>query len=265
MYIDSHCHLNMLKLDADYPTIQDLIKDLKSYDIDLVLNIATSMDDIPPVIDLAKQFDSVYASCGIHPSEAPGVVYSMDDLMTYASEEKVVAIGETGLDYYYNTDHLEVMRERFIMHIELAKRLKKPLIIHTRKAPEDTIDLMAAHGAEQAGAVMHCFTESWSMAKQALDMGFYISISGIVTFKNADQVVEVVKKMPLDRLLIETDAPYLAPVPHRGKSNLPIYVPLVAKKIAEIKGVDVQEVASASSANFCQLFFNEREKGWLAQ
>ena len=258
MYIDSHCHLNMLKLDGYYPNISGLINDLKSYDIDLVLNIATSMDDIAPVIEVAKRFESVYASCGIHPSEAPGVGYGIDDLMPYASEEKVIAIGETGLDYHYNTEHLDVMRERFVMHIELAKHLKKPLIIHTRQAPEDTIDLMKTHHAEEAGAVMHCFTESWSMARQALDMGFYISISGIVTFKNAHQVVEVVKKTPLERLLIETDAPYLAPVPHRGKPNLPIYVPLVAQKIAEIKGVDVAEVASVSCANFCQLFSVQR-------
>ena len=254
MYIDSHCHLNMLALDEYDNGLDQLLDAIHSAGVGTLLNISTSMDDIPKVVETANRFDSVYASVGIHPSETPGQIYTADDLLAYAKQPKVIAIGETGLDYHYNTTHLDVMRERFCMHIELAKALNKPLIIHTRAAKEDTIQILRDNDAASCGAVMHCFTEDWPMAKLALDLGFYISISGIVTFKKATNVVEVAKQVPLDRLLIETDSPYLAPVPYRGKQNLPLYVPYVAEKIAQVRGLDVETIAQHSSDNFNRLF-----------
>lgn len=254
MYIDSHCHLNMLSLDDYENDMSRLVDAVHAADITTLLNISTSMDDIPDVVATAEKFQQVYASVGIHPSETVNQDCGVEDLMSYAVHEKVIAIGETGLDYHYNSTGLDRMRDYFCMHIELAKTLKKPLIIHTRSAKSDTIRLLKEKDASSCGAVMHCFTEDWTMAKSILDMGFYISISGIVTFKNADNVAMVAKQVPLDRLLIETDSPYLAPVPYRGKQNLPLYVPLVAQKIAQLRNIEVELVAQCSRDNFNRLF-----------
>lgn len=254
MYIDSHCHLNMLSLEDYKNDLGELLSEISAEKVTALLNISTSMQDIPNVVAVAKRYKQVYASVGIHPSETSGCTVGIEDLMPYASSDKVIAIGETGLDYHYNTSALDKMRRYFCMHIELAKILKKPLVIHTRSAQADTIRLLQDNHASDCGAVMHCFTEDWSMAKLALDMGFYISISGIVTFKNAANVASIAKQVPLDRLLIETDAPYLAPVPFRGKQNTPLYVPLVAQKIAQLRGIDVEVVARCTSANFNCLF-----------
>ena len=194
------------------------------------------------------------ASVGVHPGYEAVNQPSIADLLERATHPRVVAIGETGLDYYYQQEPLDWQRERFRIHIQAANQAQLPLIIHTRDAPDDTLRIMQEENAQQCGGVMHCFTESWAMAEAALDLGFYISISGIVTFKNAQQVQEVATKVPLDRLLIETDSPYLAPVPYRGKTNDPSLVVHVAEKIAELRGITVAEVAQSSKENFYRLF-----------
>src|SRR5699024_3388682 len=194
------------------------------------------------------------ASVGVHPGYEAVNQPSIADLLERATHPRVVAIGETGLDYYYQQEPLDWQRERFRIHIQAANQAQLPLIIHTRDAPDDTLRIMQEENAQQCGGVMHCFTENWAMAEAALDLGFYISISGIVTFKNAQQVQEVATKVPLDRLLIETDSPYLAPVPYRGKSNDPSLVVHVAEKIAELLGITVAEVAQSSKENFYRLF-----------
>lgn len=255
MYIDSHCHLCMLDLTAYDNSMDKLLAACKDEKIEKLINISTCMEDMPKVVALAEQHADVYASAGIHPSDDLEKVITREDILAHAQKEKVVAIGETGLDYHYNDSGFAVMQERFAMQIELAKELQKPLIIHTRAAQEDTIGIMRECDATAAGGVMHCFTESLAMAKQALDLGFYISISGIVTFKNAKNVAEIAAYVPLDRMLIETDAPYLTPVPYRGKPNYPLYVPYVARKIAELKNIAVEEVA-ATTTNNCRNLFN---------
>lgn len=254
MYIDSHCHLCMLDLAPYDGEMQKLVEACHAADVQQMINISTCMDDMPKVVAVADKFDNVYASAGIHPSDDLQQVITKADIMPYATKEKVVAIGETGLDYHYNDSGFDVMQERFAMHIELAKVVNKPLVIHTRAAQDDTLGIMRDCNASTIGGVMHCFTESLEMAKASLDLGFYISISGIVTFKNAKNVAEIAEYVPLDRLLIETDAPYLTPVPYRGKANYPLYVPYVAQKIAELKGLSVAEVAAQTTANSKALF-----------
>jgi TatD DNase family protein len=255
MYIDSHCHLCMLDLTPYNNSMQELIASCKANGVDKMINISTSMDDMPEVIKIAEQFADVYASAGIHPSDDLDKVITREDILHFAAKEKVVAIGETGLDYHYNDSGFDVMQKRFAMQIELAKELQKPLIIHTRAAEQDTLGIMRECDATSAGGVMHCFTESLAMAKASLDLGFYISISGIVTFKNAANVQELASYVPLDRLLIETDAPYLTPDPYRGQANYPMYVSYVAKKIAELKNISLAEVARQTTEN-CQMLFN---------
>ena len=254
MYIDSHCHLCMLDLIPYENSMAKLVESCNAGGVNKMINISTSMEDMPEVVKVAEQFDCVYASAGIHPSDDLDKIITRDDVLAYAKKEKVVAIGETGLDYHYNDSGFDVMQERFAMQIELAKELQKPLIIHTRAAQEDTLGIMRDCDATKAGGVMHCFTESLEMAKASLDLGFYISISGIVTFKNAANVQEIAEYVPLDRLLIETDAPYLTPVPYRGKANYPLYVSCVAQKIAELKNISVEDVALQTTANCCELF-----------
>ncbi|MGE5525235.1 MAG: TatD family hydrolase, partial [Rhodospirillaceae bacterium] len=196
----------------------------------------------------------IYASVGVHPDGTDVRDPSVDELVSLAQHEKIVAIGETGLDYYRLQGDLEWQRERFRTHIRAAIRAKKPLIIHTRAAADDTIRLMREEGADRAGGVMHCFTESWGVARAALDMGFYISFSGIVTFRNAKELREVARKVPLDRMLVETDSPYLAPVPHRGKTNQPGYVKHTAEEIARLRDVPFEDVARHTTDNFFRLF-----------
>ena len=205
------------------------------------------------MLEKIQAFDDVSASCGVHPLDQKDAL-DIDLLRKLAVHDKVVAVGETGLDYYYSAETKPVQQESFVGHIDVANELAKPLIIHTRDAREDTINLMREHNAQKCGGVLHCFTEDLDMATKAMDMGFYISISGIVTFRNAEQLRDVVKHVPLDRLLIETDSPYLAPVPHRGKTNQPAYVQDVAYFIAELKGISYKELATATTDNFYRLF-----------
>lgn len=254
MFIDSHCHPYMLDAYKNPDDFDRWMSDTKAAGVDAMLCVAVDMDTAQTCVAIAEKYNDVYASVGSHPSEKEEDDLSIETLVEFAKHPKIVAIGETGLDYYYNTEKLSVMRDRFRDHIRAAKIAKKPLIIHTRDAREDTLKIMVEENAAEVGGVMHCFTESLEMAKAALDLNFYISFSGIITFKNAVELVEVAKVIPLEKILIETDSPYLAPVPFRGKTNEPKYVKYVAEKIAEIKGISVEMVARQTGDNFCRLF-----------
>lgn len=256
MFIDSHCHPYMLDLSAYGNNFDHFMLETKQAGVDGMLCVAVDMETASQCRAIADKYDNVYCSVGSHPSEKEEDDLSLDTLCELAAYPKVMAIGETGLDYYYNDDKLEIMQNRFRIHIQAAHRTKKPLIIHTRNAREDTLKIMREENARECGGVMHCFTESLAMAKASLDLNFYISFSGIITFKNADELREVVRYVPLDRMLIETDSPYLAPVPFRGKQNEPRYVKHVAEKIAEIKQVSVEEVARVTTENFYRLIKN---------
>lgn len=256
MFIDSHCHLNMLKLDAYDGSLSALVEQARSVGVSHILCVATDLENSKTVAGIAEQFSDVSASVGVHPSDTVDAEPTVEVLVDLAAHPKVIAIGETGLDYYYNDSGLDAMRERFRIHIRAAKQVNKPLIIHSRNAREDTLRILREEKAEAVKGVMHCFTESWGMAQEAMEMGFYISISGIVTFKNAGEVAEVAKRVPLDRLLIETDAPYLAPAPFRGKQNEPQYVRFVAEKIAELKKLSIEKIAEVTTQNFQNLFLS---------
>jgi TatD DNase family protein len=218
------------------------------------LLIGVNRPDYPAVRALAEQYDNFYATVGVHPDVQDSPDFSEDELVAEAQHPKVVGIGETGLDYYWCKGDLEWQRERFRRHIRAARRSGLPLVIHTRESAQDTLAVMREAGAEQAGGVMHCFTESWEVAEGALELGFYISFSGIVTFKNATALKEVARRVPLERLLVETDSPYLAPMPHRGKTNEPAYVRHVAAHVAELRGMALEDLAAASTDNFFTLF-----------
>lgn len=217
-----------------------------------------SLERFPALLALVQSQTRLFASVGVHPDGEEGREADFETLVELAAHPKVIAIGETGLDYYRLRGDLEWQRQRFRTHIRAAKSACKPLIIHMRSAAEDTLGILAEEGAEAAGGVMHCFTETWQVARAALDLGLYISFSGILTFKNAQGLREVAKRMPLDRLLLETDAPYLAPQPHRGKTNEPAYVLHVAEEVAKIRGVPFPEIAAATTANFFRLFRGAR-------
>lgn len=253
--IDSHCHLDRLKLEAG-TTLSDALLQANEQGVEGFLNVCIDLENYQQVTRIAEQDSSIWASVGVHPNEMEQAEPTADDLLQRAQHPKVVAIGETGLDYHYVTDEalLQRQRQRFRTHIEVARQCEKPLIIHTREAREETIQIMRKAGAEACGGVMHCFTESLEMAQQALDLGFYISFSGIITFNSAAELREVVKRVPAERLLIETDSPYLAPVPHRGKPNQPAYVRQVAEKVAELRGWSVEQVAETTTENFKRLF-----------
>lgn len=252
MFIDSHCHLNLLAQEEG--GLDAVIAEAKSYDVDHILCIAIDKQSCAEVIDIAERYPDISASVGIHPNVDEDESFTLNQLIELAQHPKVIAIGETGLDYFRSEGDLDWQRQRFLVHIEAAKALKKPLIIHTREAKEDTMSMLEQHDAAQAGGIIHCFTEDWDTAQRALDIGFYISLSGIVTFKNATQLQDVARKLPLDRMLIETDAPYLAPVPKRGKTNKPAYVKHVAEFIAQLRGENVETIASVTSNNFNTLF-----------
>lgn len=251
MYIDSHCHLNFPDLANRLP---DIYLHMQENQVSHALCISVDLETFPEVLAIAQSQDNLYASVGVHPDYEDCTEPTVDRLVELATDPKVVAIGETGMDYYRTPGPLEWQRERFRVHIRAARVTGKPLVIHTRSASEDTLRIMAEEKASEAGGVMHCFTESLEVAKAAMDMGFYISFSGIVTFKNAKELKEVARAVPLDRMLIETDAPYLAPVPNRGKTNEPGFVRYVAEEIARLKGVSTEEVGEVSSANFFRLF-----------
>jgi len=252
MFIDSHCHLNLLA--EEEGGLEAVIAQAKANNVDHILCISIDKASCHDVINIAETYPDITASVGIHPNVDQQENFTVDELISLASHDKVIAIGETGLDYFRSEGDLEWQRDRFRTHIEVGKQLKKPLIIHTREARDDTMDILEQEGAEQAGGIIHCFTENWDTAQRALDIGFYVSLSGIVTFKNAVELQEVAKKLPLDRILIETDAPYLAPVPHRGKTNKPAFVKHVAEFLAELRGDSVENIAQATTENFHRLF-----------
>ncbi|ALA26215.1 hydrolase TatD [Piscirickettsia salmonis] len=251
MFVDSHCHLNYFLEDDQ---LAKVMTHAEQAQVSHMLCVAVNMERFGEVIKIAEDYAQVTASVGKHPTEMAGVEPSVDDLIHYASHPKVVAIGESGLDYYYGADYKEIQQQRFTQHIQAAVKTQLPLIVHTRDAREDTIKLLTDVGQGHCPGVLHCFTESWQMAKAALDLGFYISFSGIVTFKNAKELQEVAKKVPLDRILIETDAPYLAPVPHRGKQNQPAFVSHVGQFVADLRQMAVEKVAELTANNFYQLF-----------
>lgn len=251
MLVDSHCHLNFSELKAQLDTLQHNMHENR---VGYALCISVTLEDFPDVLEVANSSDNLFATVGVHPDYENVPLVEVDTLIRLAAHAKVIGIGETGLDYFRLIGDLEWQRERFRTHIRAAIATQKPLIIHTRNAAEDTIRIMREENAEQVQGVMHCFTESLDIAKQCIDMGFYISISGIVTFKNAQTLKDVVKALPLDRLLVETDSPYLAPVPYRGKTNQPAFVRYVADEIARIKNIDYAEVEKVTTENFFNLF-----------
>ncbi len=251
MYIDSHCHLSFPELAQDLPGVLQRMRENK---VVAALNVCTTLTEFPAVLAVAEQESHVFASVGVHPDYQDTEEPSIERLVALSDHPKVVAIGETGLDYFRLQEPLDWQRARFRTHIRAARRCGKPLIIHTRAASDDIIRLMQEEGAAEVGGVMHCFTESLAVAEAAMALGFYISFSGIVTFKSARDLQAVARAVPLSRILIETDSPYLAPVPYRGKTNEPGFVPKVAEKIAELKGLSLGEIAAESTANFSSLF-----------
>lgn len=253
MFVDSHCHLDRLELDKLGLSLDQVISAAQAKQVQHMLCVCVSLTEFDQMSALVAKYPMVSVSCGEHPLHQHDQVDAAD-LLQKCSLEHVVAVGETGLDYFYSPDSKLSQQAAFVSHIQVASQVKKPLIIHTRDAREDTLALMRSHNAERASGVLHCFTENWDMAKAALDQGFYISISGIMTFRNAVELRDVVKKVPLDRLLIETDSPYLSPVPFRGKTNQPAYVVAVAEAIAEVKGVSLEQLAQTTTENFYHLF-----------
>lgn len=259
MFTDSHCHLAFPELAESVDAIRQSMADAQ---VTRALCICTTLEEFPNVHQLALDYPNFWASAGVHPDNEGVTEPNLDALLRLGSLPKVVAIGETGLDYYRLNGRtiadMEWQRERFRVHIRAARQLKKPLVIHTRSASADTLSVLREEGEDgsgsSAGGVFHCFTESMEVARAALDLGFYISFSGIITFKTAQDLRDVAAMVPLDRMLIETDSPYLAPVPYRGKTNNPSYVPYVAKQIAAVRGVDVEVIATATNGNFSDLF-----------
>jgi TatD DNase family protein len=256
MLVDSHCHLDFPELRAD---LAGVMSRMSHNGVTHALTISTTLETFPAVREVARSQPNVWCSAGVHPDERrDGREVGADELVAMADDPKVVAIGETGLDYFRVEGDTEWQRERFRTHIRAARRAAKPLVIHTRAAAEDTLRLMREEGADEVGGVMHCFTESWTVAEAAMALGFHISFSGIVTFKNAKDLKEVARRVPLGHMLVETDSPYLAPVPHRGQPNQPAFVKHVAEEIAALRGITLEEVASATTQNFFRLFRHAR-------
>jgi len=255
MYIDSHCHLDFPQLQAELPAILQAMADAQ---VDRALCISTTLEGFPAVHRLAVEHDHLWATVGVHPDNEGVHEPTEEELVERAALPRVVGIGETGLDYYRLGDRspaeMEWQRERFRVHIRAARRTGKPLVIHTRSASADTLAILKEEGRGEVRGVFHCFTETREVARAALDLGFHISFSGILTFKNAADLREVAREVPLDRCLIETDSPYLAPVPFRGKTNTPAYVPYVAQQLGQLKGCTPEAIGAATSRNFEQLF-----------
>jgi len=261
MYVDSHCHLSFPELAARVPEIR---AEMAAAGVDRALCICTTLEEFDTVHALATTYDNFWCSAGVHPDSEAVREPTVDGLIDLANRPKVVAIGETGLDYYrLNGRSMADMgwqRERFAVHIRASIATGRPLVIHTRNASDDTLAVLAGEQGQRAGGVFHCFTETRDVARAALDLGFFISFSGILTFKTAQELREVARMVPMDRCLIETDSPYLSPVPYRGKVNSPAYVPWVARQLAEIKGIDVADVAAQTTANFERLFFTQARR-----
>ncbi|HHJ13972.1 MAG TPA: TatD family deoxyribonuclease [Gammaproteobacteria bacterium] len=252
MLVDSHCHLDMLKL-GDEP-LQSVLDEARAAGVERMLCVAVNLERFPAMMEKIAPHPQVLASVGVHPDHEQGEDPDEDRLAALARDERIVAIGETGLDYYRTQGDTEWQRARFRRHIRAARAIGKPLIVHTREAREDTIAILRDEQARDAGGVLHCFTESWDMARAALDIGFYVSFSGIVTFRNATELKEVAKRVPADRMLVETDAPFLAPVPRRGKPNRPAWVRHVAEYLAELRGEDFEQLCATTTENFDRLF-----------
>jgi TatD DNase family protein len=255
MYVDSHCHLDFPELAAELPALLDAMRENQ---VTHALCIGVDLPAWPGVVELASSHAHLYATVGVHPDYVDTPEPSVEELVAKSQTPKVVAIGETGLDYYRLEGDLTWQRERFRRHIRAARETGKPLVIHTRAAAADTLAIMREERADEAGGVMHCFTETWDVAQGALDLGFHISFSGIVTFKSAVALKDVARRVPLDRMLIETDSPYLAPVPHRGKRNQPAWVRYVGEEVARLRDVPAPTIARATSENFFKLFKIDR-------
>ena len=254
MFIDSHCHLNFPGLAEN---LDSVFANMRANDVTHALCVSVELATFPEVLKLAESHANLYASVGVHPDYELETEPAQAELVRLASHPKVIAIGETGLDYYRLTGDLEWQRERFRTHIRAAKESGKPLIIHTRSAAADTLRIMAEEDAGKIGGVMHCFTENLEVARAAIDLGFHISFSGILTFKNAATIKEVAQNIPLEKMLIETDSPYLAPTPYRGKTNQPAYVKHVAEEIARLRNISLEEVGETTSRNFRRLFLKQ--------
>lgn len=254
MLIDSHCHLDRIDLAPYEDSFTNFMQAVDNNQIEHLLSISIDLESYPAMLNLVSDYSQISVTVGVHPNENNGKEPTVEELVALGQSEKVIGIGETGLDYFRNEGELDWQHNRFRNHIETAKILKKPLIIHTREAKEDTLRILREENADEVGGIIHCFTEDWAFAKDALDLGFYISFSGIVTFNSAKEIKDVAKKVPYDRFLIETDSPYLAPVPHRGKPNYPLYVRYVAECIADLRGSTFQDIANQSNKNFRSLF-----------
>ena len=252
MLIDSHCHLNYIS--TAKKELDAIIERAQQHQVNTMLCVATDLPRIPEVIHIAEMYTEVFASVGVHPNEEADSLVQVEQLIKLANHEKVVAIGETGLDYYRSKDSCNWQQERFKNHIRAAREINKPLIVHTREARDDTLKILKEEKASEVRGVLHCFTEDWEMASAAIDLGFYISFSGIVTFKNATQIHEVAKKIALENMLVETDSPYLAPVPFRGKPNEPAYVRYVVEFLAELRDEEFATIAKATTRNCRELF-----------
>ncbi|BBB23258.1 TatD DNase family protein [Abyssogena phaseoliformis symbiont OG214] len=251
--VDSHCHLDRVDLSAFGGSVERMLAHAKGLSVTQFLCVCIDLEHFDEVLSLVKNYSQIYGSVGVHPCELEGKDPSVEELLALAEHDKIIAIGETGLDYFHvEKDTADWQRNRFRRHIKASNQSGKPMIIHTRNAKKDTIAIMQAEKAEQG--VMHCFSEDWETAKAALDLGFFISFSGIITFKSAQDLREVAKKVPRDRLLVETDSPYLTPIPYRGKPNSPAYSYYVAEKLAEIRDVSINDIANTTTNNFEQLF-----------
>lgn len=252
--VDSHCHLDRLDLEPFDGKLEGALQNAREHGVEHMLCVCINMENRTDVLDVARQHDFISASVGVHPNEDEGHDPEVDELVELAADENIVAIGETGLDYFRSEGDLEWQRDRFRRHIAAAKQSDKPLIIHMREATDDTLRILKEERADEIGGVMHCFVEDWDTAKKALDLNFYISFSGIVTFKSAKALQEVAKNVPADRYLVETDSPYLAPVPYRGKSNQPAWTRHVAEFIASLRETSVENVAEQTTNNYFRLF-----------
>lgn len=254
MLVDSHCHLDCIDLSEFDNSFDTLVQRSHSAGVEHMLCVSINLKKYPEMLEKVRKYPDISVSAGMHPMADQSDEFSAEYLAELASDEKVVAIGETGLDYYYHKDNPEWQQQRFRAHLQVANQLNKPVIIHTRDAGDDTLAILREQNAQQCSGVIHCFTETQKFAEQAMELGFMISISGIVTFKNADALREVAKNIPDERLLIETDSPYLAPIPHRGRQNQPAYVQHVAQTLAEIRNTSVEHIAEITSHNFYRLF-----------
>ncbi|MEM7564232.1 MAG: TatD family hydrolase [Pseudomonadota bacterium] len=254
MLFDSHCHLDRIELDDFNNSFEQLMQTIQDNDVSRMICIGVTLESFESMYRQIESLPQVFCTAGVHPDYEEIQEPDVETLCLFAQREKVVAIGETGLDYFHQSGDLQWQRDRFVTHIQAARECQLPLVIHTRDAREDTIELLREHQARDVGGVLHCFTENWEMAKAAIELGFYISISGIVTFNQAENVRQMAREIPLDRLLIETDSPWLSPVPFRGKTNHPGRVKLVAEKLAEIRGDSLENIIHHSYQNASRLF-----------